>query len=222
MKTSVIIPAFNEGESIEKTLQALYEEDWIEEIIGVNDGSKDETGKVMEKYCDQVIHFKKNTGKSAALQAGWEYSKGDIIMCLDGDLRGSAVFSQRLYTSLLENDSDMVIANVPAGKQSGRGIFKKRVQAQIYKKTGRHIQYPLSGQRAFKRAHLPLFQSLRSTGFGIETVMTLQALNNGLQILEIELPFTHKEYGKAVKGSWHRGKQWLEVERCLWNYGKQH
>jgi len=89
-KVSILVPAYNEEKTIAKTLRSLlrlnYPKNLIE-IIAINDGSTDNTLKIMkkfEKYGVKVID-KPNGGKASALNAGLKIAKGDIIVCMDAD-----------------------------------------------------------------------------------------------------------------------------------------
>jgi len=89
-KVSILVPAYNEEKTIAKTLRSLlrlnYPKNLIE-IIAINDGSTDNTLKIMkkfEKYGVKVID-KPNGGKASALNAGLKVAKGDIIVCMDAD-----------------------------------------------------------------------------------------------------------------------------------------
>ncbi|SDH51700.1 Glycosyltransferase involved in cell wall bisynthesis [Alteribacillus persepolensis] len=222
MSTSVIIPAYNEEQNVKSTLQALRKAGWAEEIIGVNDGSSDATGKIMEKYCDVSISFIKNYGKTAAAKAGWLASKGSYIVILDADLRESAVYGEKLLQPLQADKADLVIGTVIGSGRNGFGLVKRRVQRVIQRKSGLYLRTPLSGQRAFRRQHIEHYCQLEAEGFGLETMMTLKAISEGFTIKEVEVPFVHDGKGWGIQGMLHRGKQWLEVERCLWKYGKSY
>jgi len=89
-KVSILVPAYNEEKTIGKTLKSLlnlnYPKDKLE-IIAINDGSTDNTLKIMkkfEKYGVKVID-KPNGGKASALNAGLKKAKGEIIVCMDAD-----------------------------------------------------------------------------------------------------------------------------------------
>ncbi|SFE31490.1 glycosyltransferase family 2 protein [Alteribacillus iranensis] len=222
MKVSVVIPAYNEEKHIKTTLHALRQTDWVSEIVGVNDGSSDSTGRIMEKYCDTSISFIKNHGKTAAAKAGWLASKGEYIVILDADLKESAAFGHYLLSPLFQKKADLVIGSVEGIGQNGFGLVKRRVQRLIEKKSGLLLRTPLSGQRAFPRNHISYYENLQADGYGLETMMTLQAINQGLRITEVEAPFKHIGKGWGIEGICHRGRQWLEVERCLWKYGKSY
>jgi len=89
-KVSILVPAYNEEKTIAKTLKSLLKLNYpksLLEIIAINDGSTDNTLKIMkkfEKYGVKVID-KPNGGKASALNAGLKIAKGNIIVCMDAD-----------------------------------------------------------------------------------------------------------------------------------------
>jgi len=86
-KISVIVPAYNEEKVIERTIQALIDTKYPDkEIIVVDDGSKDKTFDIMNKYKKQVkVLQKTNGGKASAINFGLAYSTGEIIVIVDAD-----------------------------------------------------------------------------------------------------------------------------------------
>lgn len=88
---SVLIPAYNEGENVEETVAHAVALDYPEfEVVVVNDGSKDETGEVLERLARKysrlrVVHLAHNQGKAMALQAGSLVARHEILICIDGD-----------------------------------------------------------------------------------------------------------------------------------------
>jgi glycosyltransferase involved in cell wall biosynthesis len=91
---SIVVPVYNERECIEgfyqslsSTLNGLAQ---VSEIVFVDDGSRDGSSLLLDQLVDRdprvrVIHFRRNFGQTAALQAGFDYSRGDIIVSLDAD-----------------------------------------------------------------------------------------------------------------------------------------
>lgn len=103
MLLSVVIPCYNEESVINltyKTLADTLKKDNIEhEIILVNDGSKDRTGKIIKEIADndksvKYISFSRNFGKEATMLAGLTYSKGDYIAIIDADLQHPRAYFQ--------------------------------------------------------------------------------------------------------------------------------
>lgn len=86
-KITVIVPAYNEDKVIERTIQALVETKYPnKEIIAVDDGSKDNTFQIINKYKNQIkaLH-KENGGKASAINFGLAYATGEIIVVVDAD-----------------------------------------------------------------------------------------------------------------------------------------
>ncbi len=94
MDLSFIIPVFNEEKSLNELNQEIINNvrDYSYEIIFVNDGSSDNSGQLLENLAQKdsnikIIHFRKNFGKSSALQAGFEQAEGNIVFTMDADLQ---------------------------------------------------------------------------------------------------------------------------------------
>ena len=95
MKLSIIIPMYNEQESLDALfmeLSGLFSQEAKTEIIFINDGSSDDTLSILESKIKnysswKVINLYRNYGKSVALQAGFDNSKGEIIATMDADLQ---------------------------------------------------------------------------------------------------------------------------------------
>ncbi len=87
MLVSVIIPAYNAASTIEKTIRSVLNQRYAPiEIIVVNDGSTDETEKVLEPFKEQIQYvYQKNSGVSAARNLGLSLAKGEFIQYLDAD-----------------------------------------------------------------------------------------------------------------------------------------
>ena len=91
---SIIIPVYNEADNIKLLVKKIKDslKNYKYEVLFINDGSVDNTEKIIEDIIKldkrfMCINFKRNFGQTAALQAGFDYSKGEIIVALDGDLQ---------------------------------------------------------------------------------------------------------------------------------------
>lgn len=88
---SIIVPCFNEGDNVIETIGALMRQNYPNfEVIAVNDGSKDNTGKLLDdlqsRYDNlRVVHFAKNQGKAIGLRMGTLAARGEFLVCIDGD-----------------------------------------------------------------------------------------------------------------------------------------
>lgn len=114
---SVIVPVFNEEENIEKLhaeiLRVLQKMSQPFEIIFVDDGSTDGSWKKIEQVSlvnqnTKGIRLRKNYGKSAALQTGFDMVVGDVVITIDGDLQDFPNEIPDLYKMITEDDYDLV------------------------------------------------------------------------------------------------------------------
>ena len=106
---SIIIPVYNEADNIKFLIKKISDclKDYRYEVLFINDGSTDNTEKIIEeiiKLDDRIvcINFKRNYGQTAALQAGFDYSKGKIIVALDGDLQNDPKDIPKLISKINE------------------------------------------------------------------------------------------------------------------------
>jgi glycosyltransferase involved in cell wall biosynthesis len=130
---SVVIPVYNEEENIAPLLTHIhaaledYQHPW--ELILIDDGSTDNTGKFIESgvqdYGRHVRHInlQRNFGQTAAMQAGIDAARGDVIVTLDGDLQNDATDIPYLVKRLLEEDLDLV----SGWRQSRQDYFLRRI-----------------------------------------------------------------------------------------------
>ena len=145
MDISVIVPLFNEAES----LPELYA--WIQrvmnankftyEVIFINDGSTDDSWKVIQDLkakSDNVraIRFRRNYGKSPALFCGFERAEGDVVITMDADLQDSPDEIPELYRMVMKDGYDLV-----SGWKQKRydNTFTKNIPSKIYNATARKV-----------------------------------------------------------------------------------
>ena len=111
-KISCVIPAYNEAARIGHVLDLALSCPLIDEVIVVNDGSSDNTEKVIRSFSGaRIISFEKNGGKSRAVQSGISAAEGEYIMLLDADLIGlTAEDLTALIRPILDGEADMSIS----------------------------------------------------------------------------------------------------------------
>ena len=144
MDISVIIPLFNEEES----LPELYA--WIErvmndngytfEVIFVNDGSTDHSWQVIQRLGSESEHvkgikFRRNYGKSPALYCGFKQAQGDVVITMDADLQDSPDEIPALYKMIVEDGYDLVSGY----KQKRYDPLSKTIPTKLFNATARKI-----------------------------------------------------------------------------------
>ncbi|MGL4914505.1 MAG: glycosyltransferase family 2 protein [Romboutsia sp.] len=217
---SIIIPAYNEENKIKDTLENIKNIESIDEIIVVDDGSKDKTTEIAKSVQSNKIKvhkLEKNKGKGFALNYGLDIAmkNADIIGFLDGDLGSSSSEVSKLITPVINNEADVVIAKFPpAKKKGGLGFVKGLAKESVLEMTGVELDATLSGQRIFKKEVLEKFDEI-PFGYGVEVGMTIDILKHGYKIKEILVNMTHSETGRDLNGFVHRGKQYYHIKKVL-------
>ncbi|MFQ6087500.1 MAG: glycosyltransferase family 2 protein [Candidatus Methanofastidiosia archaeon] len=133
MKLSIVIPVLNEEANLKVLYESLKEvlENFDSEIVFVDDGSSDSTFEILKKLHEidervRVIRFRKNFGQTSAIQAGIEFSRGDVIVTMDSDLQNDPRDIPKLLKRIGEFD-------VVSGwrKERKDSFLKKRVPSHI-------------------------------------------------------------------------------------------
>lgn len=214
---TVILPAFNEGDRIFKTISSLQKSNYVNRIVVIDDGSEDDTASVAEKTGVEVYQLSSNSGKGFAMNYGVEKTIGssDIIVFLDADIGESAIEIDKLILPILHEQTDVTIARFPAAqKKGGFGLVKKLAKYGVRLYTGHTLTTSLSGQRGFKADVVKKLAPF-PTDYGVEVGMTIDILRMGFRILEIDVNMTHRETGRDISGFIHRGKQFYQILRAL-------
>lgn len=117
MNISIVIPLLNEEESLHElldwTVKVMQTNNYLYEIIFVDDGSTDNSWKTITNLSlknKQIkgIRFKKNYGKSQALDAGFEIAEGDVVITMDADLQDNPEEIPELYNLVIQQNFDVV------------------------------------------------------------------------------------------------------------------
>lgn len=174
-KISVIIAAYNEEERIGKVLKIVENHPLIDEVIVVNDGSKDDTSKIVQEFNVKLIENEKNMGKTLSVKVGIERAKNDIIMLLDADLKGLTTGAvEKLAKPVIDGEVDWTIS-----LRKNSANFMKFL----------HMDW-ISGERVVPKKMLlaPLIWSRPDVGYGLETLMNKALLDSGATFKSVYLP----------------------------------
>lgn len=145
MDISVIVPLYNEAESLEELFswikKVLSEHGFSFEVLFVNDGSTDNSWQIIEALAKnneevKAISFQRNYGKSPALYCGFKRALGDVVITMDADLQDSPDEIPELYRMIKEEGYDLV-----SGWKKKRydGTFSKNIPSKIYNATARCV-----------------------------------------------------------------------------------
>lgn len=198
----MIIPTFNNGEFIEALLEQLP--GYCEDVIVVNDGSTDDTGKVLERTGSvRVITFPENRGKGHALRAGFRYAleQGfDYAVTMDSDSQHSAA-DLPVFLEMIDREPDAIVIgsrylkgeNVP-----GKNRFANWLSSFWFKvETGMRLEDTQSGYRLYPLRALQGVK-LFSGKYEFELEILVKAAWRGLKVLDVPINVYYPPKGQRV------------------------
>ncbi len=204
VRVSIVIPAFNEEESIAPQIQGVQrimdQTDWVYEIIVVNDGSTDGTAQQATGQGAKLISLPENRGYGAALKSGIAKARADLIVIIDADGTYPCSAIPKL---LAEADHcDMVV-----GARTGDHVhipFERRAAKRFLTVlasylAGQRIPDLNSGLRVLKKPVLERFIHLLPSGFSFTTTITLALLCNGYDVLYIPADYFPRQGHSKIR-----------------------
>lgn len=144
MDISVVVPLYNEEESIPELFEwierVMKENNFSHEVIFVDDGSTDNSWKIIEQISAKSgnakgIKFRRNYGKSPALYQGFLKAEGDVVITMDADLQDSPDEIPALYKMITEDGYDLV----SGWKQKRYDPLSKTIPTKLFNATARRV-----------------------------------------------------------------------------------
>lgn len=220
-KLSIIIPCYNEGKTMNKVLKKVKEaklpQDWEREIIIVDDGSEDNTKKILRELKDgdiKLIFKEKNEGKGAALKKGFEVVSGDYILIQDADLEYNPNDYIKLFQPIIKGKSDIVFGlrtlkrnDVPFSRlHFYGGLFICKIFNLLF---GTKLADITTCYKLFPRNLISKLIYLPSNDFVFDAVeLTYCLIMNG-KIVEVPIDYRPRSRKEGKKINWRDGV------RCL-------
>jgi glycosyltransferase involved in cell wall biosynthesis len=225
---AVVIPAKDESDRVQETVAGASGLPGVDLVVVVDDGSTDDTAGLAGEAGASVIRHGRCRGKAAAMETGAEAVRlaettaaagtagpARHLLFLDGDLGATAAEAGPLIEPVRAGDADMTIAVfADRVRQGGHGFVVGLSGAGIERATGWRPAQPLNGQRCLTRAAFELARPL-AAGFGVETALTIDLLNLGMRVTEVEVPLAHRATGNDWHSQVHRARQFADVARAL-------
>ena len=176
----------------------LLAKKYVDEVIVIDDGSKDRTSEMAKLAGANVKRHPFNKGKGAALKSGFEAARrADIIITLDGDGQHDPDEIPKLLEPIMKGVSDFIIGSrYINGDRKNTPLYRRAGQTVLdwitNKICGLHIKDTQSGFRAFSKYAVPVF-SFRQKGMTIESEMLMDASIAYLRINEVEIAVKYFE-----------------------------
>lgn len=217
MKLSIVIPVYNEKDTIEKVVSRVVQEDvgLEKEIVLVDDFSVDGTRDVLKKLEQEhkdwkVFYHDVNRGKGAALRTGFAGATGDVVLVQDADLEYDPSDYGALLKPILDGHADVVYGSRFCGGGTHRVVY-------YWHSVGNSLLTTLSNMmtnlnltdmevcyKVFRKEVLAGI-TLREDRFGIEPEMTAKVARGGWKIYEVPISYYGRSYGEGKKITWKDG-----------------
>ncbi|MYF99138.1 glycosyltransferase family 2 protein [Candidatus Poribacteria bacterium] len=210
LQISIVIPAYNEAESlpalIEQIENVIKTQAYKAEVIIVNDGSTDATIDVLEQLVLKhisamlridVIHFRRNRGKAAALIAGFAAAHGEIVVTMDADLQDDPTEIPKLLEVLHNGDNDVV----SGWKYPRKDPFEKRLFSFFFNRitalfTGVKLHDMNCGFKAYR---LEVVKELHLYG-DLHRYIPILCAQAGFRIGEVKVKHHPRRFGVSKYG----------------------
>lgn len=212
MKLSIVIPAYNEQDSISlmiDSLERVLQEIKIDhEILIVNDNSKDDTEKVLKNLTNQYdsVRYVNNSGPNGfgnAIRYGLDRFTGDCVAIMMADLSDSPYDLIKFYTTMLEGNYDCVFGS--RWSKGGKVVdypFTKKIINRIANRIIRivmNIKYndTTNAFKLYKREVIAGIQPILSPHFNLTIELPLKAIIRGYSYTVIPNSWTNRKYGES-------------------------
>ncbi len=213
---SFVIPAFNEQDSLvqlHKEIAAVSADNSYDfEIVFIDDGSTDDTWKIIESLCSanenvKAIMFRGNYGKAAALRAGANLSTGDLIITMDADLQDDPAEVPKMLAALTE-DYDLIsgwkeVRNDPVNKTMPSKVFNWLVGVL----TGVKLHDHNCGFKVYRRE---IFDEVKLYG-EMHRFVPVLASAKGFRVTEIPVNHRARQHGVSKYGLKRLPKGFLDL-----------
>jgi len=215
MKLSIIIPVYNEKDTLEEIFRLVELSPYDKEIIAVDDastdGSRDLLRRLAGEYEDvRVFYHERNQGKGAALRTGFAQVTGDVVVIQDADLE----YRPDDYPALLEpidkDVADVVYGSRMVGGRPHRVLFfwhymgNRCVTTLSNMFTNLNLSDMEVGYKVFKAKVIKGIQ-IKSDRFGVEPELTAKVARAGWRIYEVPIQYHGRDYAHGKKITWRDG-----------------
>lgn len=219
-KLSIILPVFNEEQTLTEIIHRILQQPWDKELIAIDDGSTDRSLYILKELAQKhdnihILTLPQNKGKGAALRAGFHKATGNIIIIQDADLEYDPTDYKTLLIPLLDGRADVVYGSRFLGGphrvlNHHHYIANKFLTHLSNLCTNLNLSDMETCYKAFRPEVLSLLQ-LQENRFGFEPEFTAQIAYHNLAVYEVPISYSGRTYEEGKKIGWKDGVQALRV-----------
>lgn len=214
LSLSIVIPAYNEAERIEQTLETVRNylrcRSLRAEVLVVNDGSRDRTGPLVAACASQwsdlrLVDNPRNLGKGFSVRNGALEARGQVVLITDADLSAPIDELPKLVDPILGGHRDLTLGSraldrslIGVHQSAFREYAGRLFNGLVQLLTGLPFRDTQCGFKAFRREPmLPVLARQRIAGFGFDPEILFLARTRGLRLEEIPVRWSHAEGTKV-------------------------
>ena len=215
MKLSVVIPCFNERETIQEIVTAVKASPVKNlEIIIVDDcsidGAREILRDVIASQVDKIVYHDVNQGKGAALRTGFQHATGDIVIVQDADLEYDPQEYPVLMEPILQNRADVVFGSRFIGAGPHRVVFFWHMMGNKFLTMLSNMFTDINltdMETCYKMFRREVIQSIQieENRFGFEPEITAKVAKLGCRIYEVGISYYGRTYAEGKKIGWRDG-----------------
>jgi dolichyl-phosphate beta-glucosyltransferase len=232
LRYSIIIPAYNESQRIVPTLARILtyiaEQGWEAELIVVNDGSRDDTAKIVQRYVERnpairLVENPGNRGKGYSVRNGMLNARGELLLFSDADLSSPIEEAPKLFRAI-EDGADVAIGSrwLRSELQTARQPLHRQLFGRVFNLAlriilGLKFKDTQCGFKAFTRsAAQSIFPLQRIERWGFDPELIFLARKQRLRIVEVPVKWAHDEGGR-INPLRDGLRMFVEVLKIRWN-----
>lgn len=223
---SVVMPVYNEIDTVEEIIQRVAEVPLKIELIAVDDGSTDGTRDVLSRLKDEgkiqtLIFHEQNQGKGGALATGFAAAAGDMVIVQDADLEYNPLEYRRLVQPILDGKADVVFGSRFMGGEPHRVLYfwhyvgNRFLTLLSNMVTNLNLTDMETCYKCFRKEVLDTIE-LEERGFGIEPELTAKVALGNWRVYEVGVSYSGRTYAEGKKIGWKDGMRALY---CILKYG---
>jgi glycosyltransferase involved in cell wall biosynthesis len=209
---TVIVPAYNEEETILRVIERVREVPFSLQIIVVDDCSSDRTAELVQDLPDvELLRHTRNQGKGAALRTAFAHARGRVVVVQDADLEYDPTDIPDLVRPILEGRADVVYGSRLIGGRPQRvHLFWHKVGNKtlslvtnvLYNTTLSDME---TGYKAFTLEVLRAIEPLHESDFRIEPELTAKICRGDFRVYEVPISYYGRSYAEGKKITWRDG-----------------
>ena len=206
---SIVMPAFNEGGTLETVVQRVLKVPHLFELVIVDDHSSDATGEIAEQLARlnpkiKVLHHPTNRGKTEALKTGFAVTRGDVVIVQDADLEYNPSDIGDVISPILAGEADVVYGSRFLVRKAARVLYfyhylaNKGLTFLSNLFTNVNLTDVETGYKAF-RGEIIREMIITSSGFGFEIEVTAKVAKLRCRLYEVPISYYGRTYEEGKK-----------------------